>query len=111
MTAVTGQEYTTDELYKAGAKIMTLQRANTARGMTDEAGAMGTNDFRNIHDVYTEWPFTKDPDISPCSPKAPTRWTRTISRPGSPWSTSASAGIPNWAAPRPNAWTTTTCPT
>ncbi len=63
MKAVTGEEYTTEELYKAAAKIMTLQRANTARGMTDEAGNMGTNDFRNIHDVYTEWPFTKDPDI------------------------------------------------
>ena len=63
MKAVTGLDYTTEDLYKAGAKIMTLQRANTARGMTDETGAMGVNDFRNIHDVYTEWPFTKDPDI------------------------------------------------
>ena len=24
---------------------------------------MGTNDFRNVHDVVTEWPFTMDPDI------------------------------------------------
>lgn len=63
MTAVTGEDYTTEDLYKAGSKIMTLQRANTARGMTDAAGNMGTNDFRTIHDVYTEWPFTKDPDI------------------------------------------------
>ena len=63
MTAVTGEDYTTEDLYKMGAKIMTLQRANTARGMTDAAGNMGTNDFRAIHDVYTEWPFTKDPDI------------------------------------------------
>ena len=60
--AVTGEDVTTEDLYQAGAKIMTLQRANTARGMTDAAGNMGTNDFRGMHDIYTEWPFTKDPD-------------------------------------------------
>lgn len=58
MKAVTGEDITTEELYKRGAAIMTLQRANTMRGM-------GTNDFRGVHDVYTEWPFTKDPDIKP----------------------------------------------
>ena len=46
-----------------GAKITTLQRANTARGMVGANGQMGTNDFRNVHDVVTEWPFTMDPDI------------------------------------------------
>ncbi|MCH4184905.1 MAG: aldehyde ferredoxin oxidoreductase [Eggerthellaceae bacterium] len=53
--AVTGEDVTTDQLYQAGAKIMTLQRCNTMRGM-------GTNDFRNVHDKMTEWPFTIDPD-------------------------------------------------
>lgn len=61
--AVTGENVTTEDLYEMGAKIMTLQRANTERGMTDAAGNMGTNDFRQYHDIYTEWPFTKDPDI------------------------------------------------
>lgn len=60
--AVTGEDVTTEELYEAGAKIMTLQRANTARSLTDAGGAMGNNDFRTNHDVYTEWPFAKDPD-------------------------------------------------
>lgn len=63
--AVTGEDVTTDDLYKAGAKIMTLQRANTVRGMRDAAGNMGCNDMRNVHDVITEWVFTKDPDIEP----------------------------------------------
>ena len=56
--AVTGEDITTEELYKRGAAIMTLQRANTMRGMK-------TNDFRGVHDTITEWPFTKDPDIQP----------------------------------------------
>ena len=55
----------TKENIKAAAKIITLQRANTARGMKDKNGNMGCNDFRNIHDVMTEWPFTKDPDKQP----------------------------------------------
>ena len=63
MKAVTGEDVATEDLYKMGAKITTLQRANTARGMTDAEGNMGTNDFRTIHDVVTEWPFTQDPDI------------------------------------------------
>ncbi len=63
MKAVTGEDVTTEDLYKMGAKITTLQRANTARGMTDAAGKMGTNDFRAVHDVVTEWPFTQDPDV------------------------------------------------
>lgn len=56
--AVTGEDVTTDDLYKAGEKIITLQRCNTMRGM-------GTDDFRNVHDTVTKWPFTKDPDIQP----------------------------------------------
>ncbi len=64
-TAVTGKEVTIDDLYKAAERVMTLQRANTVRGMTDAEGNMGCNDFRNVHDVITEWPFTKDPDIEP----------------------------------------------
>ena len=63
--AVTGEEVTTDDLYKAGAKIMTLQRANTVRGMTDENGNIGCNDLRNVHDVITAWAFDKDPDKEP----------------------------------------------
>lgn len=63
MKAVTGEDVTTEDLYKMGAKITTLQRANTARGMVGANGQMGTNDFRNMHDVVTEWPFTMDPDI------------------------------------------------
>jgi aldehyde:ferredoxin oxidoreductase len=55
-TAVTGEQITTDELYKRAAKIMTLQRCNTMRGM-------GTKDLRNEHDKITEWVFTKQPDI------------------------------------------------
>ena len=38
MKAVTGEDITTEELYKRGAAIMTLQRANTMRGM-------GTNEL------------------------------------------------------------------
>ena len=63
MKAVTGEDVTTEDLYKMGANITTLQRANTARGMVGANGQMGTNDFRNVHDVVTEWPFTMDPDI------------------------------------------------
>ena len=51
--AVTGEDITTEELYKRGAAIMTLQRANTMRGM-------GTSDFRNVHDVYTCLLYTSD---------------------------------------------------
>ncbi|MEF9925659.1 MAG: aldehyde ferredoxin oxidoreductase [Raoultibacter sp.] len=54
--AVTGEDLSTDDLYNAAARIMTLQRCNTVRGM-------GTNDLRGQHDVITEWAFTKDPDI------------------------------------------------
>ncbi len=64
-TAVTGQEVTIDDLYKAGERIMTLQRANTVRGMKDKDGNVGCNDMRNVHDVITEWAFEKDPDIEP----------------------------------------------
>ena len=60
-TAVTGEEMTRDELYKRASGIMTLQRANTVRGM-------GTVDMRGEHDTVTEWPFTKDPDIEPFTP-------------------------------------------
>ena len=63
MKAVTGEDVTTEDLYKMGAKITTLQRANTARGMVGANGQMGTIDFRTVHDVVTEWPFTMDPDI------------------------------------------------
>ena len=63
MKAVTGEDVTTEDMYKMGAKITTLQRANTARGMVGTNGQMGTDDFRNVHDVVTEWPFTMDPDI------------------------------------------------
>jgi len=56
--AVTGEDVTTDDLYKAGEKIMTLQRCNTMRGM-------GTDDFRNVHDTITSWPFNEDPDKQP----------------------------------------------
>ncbi|MDR2586811.1 MAG: aldehyde ferredoxin oxidoreductase, partial [Coriobacteriales bacterium] len=55
-TAVTGEQISTAELYKRAAKVMTLQRCNTMRGM-------GTRDLRNEHDKITEWVFTKDPDI------------------------------------------------
>ena len=67
-TAVTGQKVTIDDLYKAAERIMTLQRVNTVRGMTDKDGKMGCNDMRNMHDVITEWVFTKDPDIKPFTP-------------------------------------------
>lgn len=56
--AVTGKEVTRDDLYKTAEKIVTLQRANTMRGMK-------TADFRNVHDTVTEWPFTMDPDKQP----------------------------------------------
>ena len=54
-TAVTGQKVTIDDLYKAGERIMTLQRANTVRGMKDKDGNVGCNDMRNVHDclLYT----------------------------------------------------------
>ncbi|MCI8451501.1 MAG: aldehyde ferredoxin oxidoreductase [Eggerthellaceae bacterium] len=63
--AVTGQDVTTEQLYEAGAKIMTLQRANTVRGMTKADGTYGNNNLRADHDVITEWVFTKDPDLQP----------------------------------------------
>ncbi len=55
-TAVTGESVSTDDLYAAAAKIMTLQRCNTVRGM-------GTTDMRTRHDTITEWPFSMDPTI------------------------------------------------
>lgn len=61
-TAVTGEEVTTDELYHRAAAVMTLQRANTVRGMVGTDGKMGCNDMRNVHDVITNWAFDKDPD-------------------------------------------------
>ena len=62
--AVTGIDVTTDDLYKAGARIMTLQRANTVRGMAAKDGkGFGNYDLRGDHDVMTNWPYTKDPDI------------------------------------------------
>ena len=64
-TAVTGEQVSTDDLYKAAAKIMTLQRAATVRGMVGEDGQMGCNDFRHVHDVMTAWPYDKDPDKQP----------------------------------------------
>ena len=67
-TAVTGKQVTIDDLYKAAERIITLQRAMTAKGMKDAEGNMGCNDFRNVHDVITEWVFTKDPDIEPFTP-------------------------------------------
>lgn len=63
--AVTGKEVTTDDLYKAAAKIMTLQRANTVRGMSRADGSLGNKDLRGDHDVITKWAFNKDPDIQP----------------------------------------------
>lgn len=63
--AVTGEDVTTQDLYKAGSRIMTLQRASTARGMTTDDGSTGNNDMRHDHDVITEWPFTADPDMEP----------------------------------------------
>ena len=67
-TAVTGQEITIDELYKAGERIMTLQRCNTVRGMKDKDGKTGCNDMRNVHDTITEWPFTTGPGIDAFTP-------------------------------------------
>lgn len=64
--AVTGEDITTEELYKAGARIMTLQRANTVRGMASKNGeGYGNNDLHGDHDAITQWPFTKDPDKQP----------------------------------------------
>ncbi|MBE6468965.1 MAG: aldehyde ferredoxin oxidoreductase [Coriobacteriaceae bacterium] len=67
-TAVTGHKVTIDELYKAAERIMTLQRAATVRGMRDKDGKVGCNDMRGVHDVITEWVFTKDPDIEALTP-------------------------------------------
>ena len=63
--AVTGEDITTDELYKRAAKIMTLQRAMTVRGMKDKDGKIGCNDLHGVHDVPTQWIFTMDPDKQP----------------------------------------------
>lgn len=56
--AVTGQDVTTEDLYLAGSRIMTLQRAMTVRGM-------GTNNMREEHDKITEWSYTMDADKQP----------------------------------------------
>ncbi len=60
-TAVTGEEITTQELYHRAAAVMTLQRANTIRGMK-------TSNMRQEHDLLTNWAFDKDPDIAAFSP-------------------------------------------
>ena len=79
MKAVTGEDVTTEDLYKMGAKITTLQRANTARGMVsaNEATWVPTTSAPST----TSLPSGPSPWIrtSRCSPRAPTRWTRTIS--------------------------------
>lgn len=67
-TAVTGQEVTIDDLYKAAERVTTLQRCNTVRGMRDKNGKIGCNDMFGVHDVMTEWPFTINPDIEPFTP-------------------------------------------
>ena len=54
--AVTGEELTKDDLYKAAARIITLQRSQTVL-------SLNTTDLRNEHDKITEWVFTQDPDI------------------------------------------------
>ena len=54
--AVTGQDVSTEDLYKAGARIMTLHRAMTVEGMN-------TTDMRKEHDRITDWPFTIDPEL------------------------------------------------
>ena len=63
--AVTGEDMTTDELYKRAATIMTLQRANTVRGMTDKDGKDGLQRLPHHPRLITQWPFTKDPDKEP----------------------------------------------
>lgn len=60
-TAVTGEEVTTQELYHRAARILTLIRAQTIRGM-------GTTDMRNKHDLLTDWAYDKDPAIAPFTP-------------------------------------------
>lgn len=63
--AVTGEDVTTDDLYKAAARIMTLQRANTVRGMSKADGSLGNNNLREDHDRITDWVFDMDPDVEP----------------------------------------------
>lgn len=60
-TAVTGEEITTEELYKRAAAVMTLQRANTIRGMK-------STNLRYEHDQITEWVYDKDPELAPFTP-------------------------------------------
>ncbi|UMZ72906.1 aldehyde ferredoxin oxidoreductase [Natranaerofaba carboxydovora] len=50
MTAVTGEEYTEEELDDIGMKLFTLHRALTVK-------QMGTVDMRNEHDVFSDWIF------------------------------------------------------
>ena len=106
MKAVTGEDVTTEDLYKMGAKITTLQRANTARGMVGTNGQMGTNDFRNVHDVVTEWPFTMDPDI-----EVFTEGTNKMDKEDFQTALTMMYECFGWDPRRPSAWTTTTCPT
>jgi len=65
--AVTGVDLSTDDLYTIGGKIMTLQRASTACGMTKADGSIGNNNFREDHDQITQWVFDMDPDLKPFS--------------------------------------------
>ena len=53
-------DVTTDQLYEAGARIMTLQRAMAVRGMN-------TIDLHGEHDRVPDWPFETDPDVEPFS--------------------------------------------
>ena len=74
MNAVCGTDYTTNELYKAGAAIMTLQRANDVRGM-------GTYDLRNNHgDVGRPSGCSRRTPTSSPLPPVPTRRSARTSR-------------------------------
>ena len=56
MTAITGEEWTEENLDLAAERVLQLQRAMSVMWL-------GTNDMRHEHDAMTDWPFDMDPDF------------------------------------------------
>ena len=61
MSAITGQEWSEEELDHAVERCIQLHRAMTVK-------AAGTTDMRNNHDVISNFIFDMDPDKQPFTP-------------------------------------------
>ena len=56
MSAVTGKEWTAEELDFAAERVIQLHRAMTVK-------SVGSRDMRNLHDVIPEYAYTTEPDV------------------------------------------------